>query len=172
MGSFYIFFGFIFLFIPLVYLEVGRPKDLIKAALNLLIGTILIIKHKVFENLSILICLLLTLLVFLYVAEILSSRWNQLTDKEKNEIKTVGEFKKNLSKVSEAVNLGLSNLTESLSFIKYSRNNENINKKKWVRKGENDSIKTSNKNNLLTLEMPKESTIQSEKDTMNEKKNN
>tara|TARA_B100001989_G_C24367593_1_gene377724 strand:- start:190 stop:579 length:390 start_codon:yes stop_codon:yes gene_type:complete len=129
----------------LVYLEVGRPKDLIKAALNLLIGTILIIKHKVFENLSILICLLLTLLVFLYVAEILSSRWNQLTDKEKNEIKTVGEFKKNLSKVSEAVNLGLSNLTESLSFIKYSRNNENINKKKWVRNEKSDIIKSSTK---------------------------
>ncbi len=145
LGSFYIFFGFIFLFIPLVYLEVGRPKDLIKAALNLLIGTILIIKHKVFENLSILICFLLTLLVFLYVAEILSSRWNQLTDKEKNKIKTVGEFKKNLSKISDAINLGVIKLTESVSFIQYFRNNENINKKKWVRNEKRDIIKSSTK---------------------------
>ena len=145
LGYFYIFFGFIFLFIPLFYLEVGRPKDLIKAALNLLIGTILIIKHKVFENLSIVVIFLLSVLVFLYVAEILSSRWNQLTDKEKNQIKTVGEFKKNLLKISEAINLGVSNLIESLSFIKYFRNNENINKKKWVRNEKSDIIKSSTK---------------------------
>tara|TARA_B100000886_G_scaffold267111_1_gene191385 strand:- start:53 stop:442 length:390 start_codon:yes stop_codon:yes gene_type:complete len=127
----------------LLYLEVGRPKDLIKAALNLMIGTILITKQKIFENLSIVICLLLTILILLYVAEVFSSRWNQLTFNEKNQLKTFVEFKKNLSKTLEAINLGVTNLIKSLNFFKYIRNNENINKKKWVRKEKDDIIKSS-----------------------------
>ena len=127
----------------MLYLEVGRPKDLIKAALNLMIGTILITKQKIFENLSIVICLLLTILILLYVAEVFSSRWNQLTFNEKNQLKTFVEFKKNLSKTLEAINLGVTNLIKSLNFFKYIRNNENINKKKWVRKEKDDIIKSS-----------------------------
>ena len=36
----------------------------------------------------------------------------------------------------------------------------------------NDIMNTSNKNNLLTLEMHKKATTQSKKDTINEEKNN
>ena len=52
--------------------------------------------------------------------------------------------------------------------LKFGRKNENLNKKKWVRNDENDNIVNSNKNNLLTLEMPKKATNQSTKDTINE----
>ena len=46
LGSFYIFIGIIFILVPLIYLELGRPRDLIRAFLNLLIGFVLLIKHK------------------------------------------------------------------------------------------------------------------------------
>ena len=46
LGTFYVLVGTIFLTIPIIYLELGKPKDLIKAFLNLLIGLILIIKYK------------------------------------------------------------------------------------------------------------------------------
>ena len=142
LGSFYLLLGSIFLLIPIVYLEVGRPKDLFKAALNLLIGIILIIKNKVFENLSLAIYLLLTILVVSYVTEIFSSRWSQLTEKEKNKLTTLLELKKNLSKISEAIKLGFSNFRNSLNFLKLDRNNKNINKKKWVRNDKNDNIES------------------------------
>ena len=141
LGSFYLLLGSIFLLIPLIYLEVGRPKDLFKAALNLLIGIILIIKNKVFENSSLAIYILLTILVISYVIEIFSARWNQLTDKEKNKLTTLVEFKKNLSKISEAIKLGFSNFKNSLDFFKFAKDNKNINKKKWVRNDKNDNIK-------------------------------
>ena len=134
--------GSIFLLIPIIYLEVGRPKDLFKAALNLLIGIILIIKNKVFENSSLAIYILLTILVISYVIEIFSARWNQLTDNEKNKLTTLVEFKKNLSKISEAIKLGFSNFRNSLNFFKFSGNNKNINKKKWVRNDKNDNIES------------------------------
>ena len=142
LGSFYILLGSIFLFIPLIYLEVGRPKDLIKAFLNLLIGIILIINNNFFDNSFIAIFLLLTALILFYLVEIFSSRWNQLTDQEKSKLTTLVEFKKNISKISEAITLAVSNLKNSLNFFKFDRNNKNINTKTWVRNDNNDNIKS------------------------------
>ena len=142
LGYFYILIGSIFLFIPLIYLEVGRPKDLIKAFLNLLIGIILIIKNNCFDNLFIAILLLGTALFLFYLVEIFSSRWNQLTDQEKSKLTTLMEFKKNLSKISEAITLAVRNFKNSLNFFKFDRNNENLHKKNWVRNDKNDNIKS------------------------------
>ena len=142
LGYFYILLGSIFLFIPLIYLEVGRPKDLIKAFLNLLIGIILIIQNKFFDNSFIAIYLVITALFVFYLVEIFSSRWNQLTDQEKSKLTTLMEFKKNLSKISEAISLAVENFKNSLNFFKFDRNNENLHKKKWVRNDKNDNIKS------------------------------
>ena len=109
IGSIYIFLGLIFLIFPIIYLEIGRPKDLIKAALNLFIGIILIIKNKAFDNLENFVFILITFLVVLYVLEVFSIRWNQLTDKEKIKLTTFVEFKKNVLKVAEATSFGVDN---------------------------------------------------------------
>ena len=138
LGSVFVFFGIVFLIFPLIYLEIGRPKDFIKAGLNLIIGIFLIIKYRIFENSYPIIYLLLTTLSVFYLVEIFSSRWNQLTDKEKVKLITVVEFKKNLSKISAAISLWLSN---SKNFLGLNKNNENFNKKKWVRNDKNDNIK-------------------------------
>ena len=141
LGSFYLVVGTIFLFVPIIYLELGRPKDLIKAFLNLLIGFILIIKNKYIDGSFLVIILLLTLLVFFYLLELFLLRWNQLTDKEKEKLITFLEFKKNLSKILEATNLGIRNSFKPLMFFKFGSNNQNINPKKWVRNDKNDNIK-------------------------------
>ena len=141
IGSSYIAIGTIFLLVPIIYLELGRPKDLIKAFLNLSIGFILIIKNKTLNESFLLIFNLLTLLVVFYVAELFLSRWNQLTDKEKKKITTFLEFKNNLSKILEAINLGVTTFTKPLNFFKFGSNNLNTTTKKWVRNDKNDNIK-------------------------------
>ena len=141
LGSFYIFIGTVFLFVPLIYLELGRAKDLIKAFLNLFIGLILIIKNKTIDESFFLIFLLLTILVVLYLVELFKSRWNQLTDKEIHKLTTFMEFKNNLSKILEAINLGVKNLSKNLNFFNFDKNNRNISPKKWVRNDKNDNIK-------------------------------
>ena len=140
IGSFYIILGSLFLFIPLVYLELGRPKDFIKAALILLIGIILIIKNKVFDDLYLIVQFLITGLIVFLISEIFLSRWHQLTDKEKNKLLTLSELKKNLSKILEAFELGVNNLKKSATFWEFDLNNKNINKKKWVRNDKSDNI--------------------------------
>ena len=141
MGAFFILIGVIFLLIPLIYLELGRPKDLIRSFLNLLIGFALIIKNKTINETIFLIFLLFTLLIVFYLLENFSSRWNQLTDKEKNKLITFLEFKKNLSKILEAINLGVNNFARPLNLFNFGSNNQNTSSKKWVRNDKNDNIK-------------------------------
>ena len=141
LGSFYIVIGVIFLSVPIIYLELGKPKDLIKSFLNLLIGLILIIKNKTIDQSFIVIFLLLTVLFIFYLTEIFLSRWYQLTDIEKKKLTTFLEFKNNLSKILEAVNLGVGNFTKPLNFFNLGGNHKNTTQKKWVRNDKNDNIK-------------------------------
>ena len=138
LGYFYIVVGAVFLLVPLIYLELGRPKDLVKAFLNLLIGLILIIKNKSIDESFFVLFLLFTLLVVLYLFELFTFRWFQLTDKEKNKLTTFLEFKNNLSKILEAINLGVKNLSKPLNFLNYDEKHKNVSLKKWVRNDKND----------------------------------
>ena len=119
LGTFYIVVGTIFLTVPIIYLELGKPKDLIKAFLNLLIGLILIIKNKTIDQSFFVILLLLTLLVIFYLLELFLSRWNQLTDTEKEKVTTFLEFKNNFLKILEAINLGVGNFTKTLNLFNF-----------------------------------------------------
>ena len=141
LGFFYLAIGSIFLLVPIIYLELGKPKDLIKAFLNLSLGFILIIKNKIINESFFVIFLLLTLLVVLYLVELFLSRWNQLTDKEKKKLITFLEFKKNLSKILEATNLGVRNLSKDINFLNFDGNIKKISPKKWERNDKNDKIK-------------------------------
>ena len=154
--------------IPLLYIELGRSRDLIKAGINLAIGLLLIYKQNSFNILYSSIFAVITILLTFYIVEIFSIRWNQLTNQEKNKLQTLEELKKNLSIFLKAISLARQDFLNSNNILKFGRKNENLNKKKWVRNDENDNIVNSNKNNLLTLEMPKKATNQSTKDTINE----
>ena len=141
MGTFYILVGTIYLTVPLIYLELGKPKDLIRAFLNLLIGLILIIKNKTLEESFFVIFLFLTLLVIFYLVELFLSRWCQLTDNEKKKLTTFLEFKKNFLKILESINLIFGDFTKLSNFLNFGSNNKNATQKKWVRNDKNDNIK-------------------------------
>ncbi len=141
LGTFYIAIGTIFLTVPIIYLELGKPKDLIKAFLNLLIGLILIIKNKILDVSFFVIFLFLTVLVIFYLVELFLSRWYQLTDYEKKKLTTFLEFKNNFSKILESINLVFGDLIKSSNFLNFGSNNKNTSQKKWVRNDKNDNIK-------------------------------
>ena len=141
LGTFYILVGTIYLTVPLIYLELGKPKDLIKAFLNLLIGLILIIKHKTLDESFFVILVFFTVLVIFYLIELFLSRWYQLTDKEKKKLITFLEFKNNFLKILESINLVFADFTKTLKFFNFGSNNKNTTQKKWVRNDKNDNIK-------------------------------
>tara|TARA_B100000073_G_scaffold29925_1_gene22859 strand:- start:319 stop:768 length:450 start_codon:yes stop_codon:yes gene_type:complete len=141
LGIFYILIGILFLTVPIIYLELGKPKDLIKAFLNLLIGLIFIIKNKTIDESFFVIFFFLTVLVIFYLVELFSSRWYQLTDNEKKKLTTFLEFKNNFSKIVEAIKLGFGNFSKPLNLFNFGSNNKNLTQKKWVRNDNNDNIK-------------------------------
>ena len=141
LGTFYIVIGTIFLTVPIIYLELRKPKDLIKSFLNLLIGLILIIKNKTLDESFFVIFLFLTVLVIFYLVEVFLSRWNQLTDNEKKKLTTFLELKNNFSKILESINLGFGDFTKPSNFFNFGSNNKNTTQKKWVRNDKNDNIK-------------------------------
>ena len=141
LGIFYILMGTIFLSVPIIYLELGKPKDLIKAFLNLLLGFLLIIKNKTLDESFFVIFLCLTILVIFYLIELFLSRWYQLTDNEKKKLTTFLEFKNNFLKILEAINLGIGNFTKPSNFFNLGSNKKNTTQKKWVRNDKNDNIK-------------------------------
>ena len=104
----------------------------------------LLVKHNVFDRLYSLILIAVTILFIFYLVEIFSIRWNQLTNQEKNKLKTIVELKKNVLTLIEAISLATKDFNNSNNFLKFGRKNENLNKKKWVRKDENDNIVNSN----------------------------
>ncbi len=141
LGTFYILVGAIFLTVPIIYLELGKSKDLIRAFFNLLIGLILIIKNETLDESFFVIFLFLTVLVIFYLVELFLSRWYQLTDIEKKKLTTFSEFKNNFSKILESINLVFRDFNKPLNFFNFGSNNKNITPKKWVRNDKNDNIK-------------------------------
>ena len=141
LGTFYILVGTIFLIVPIIYLELGKPKDLIKAFLNLLIGLILIIKNKTLDESLVVVFFCLTVLVIFYLIELFLSRWYQLTDIEKKKLTTFLEFKNNFLKILESINLIFGDFTKPSNFFNFGSNNKNTTQKKWVRNDKNDNIK-------------------------------
>ena len=141
LGTFYIVIGTIFLTVPIIYLELGKPKDLIRAFLNFLIGLILIIKNKTLDESFFVIFLFLTVLVIFYLVELFLSRWYQLTDIEKKKLTTFLEFKNNFSKILESIKLVSSDFNKPSNFLNFGGNNKNPTQKKWVRNDKNDNIK-------------------------------
>jgi len=141
LGTFYILIGTIFLTVPIIYLELGKPKDLIKAFLNLLIGLILIIKNKTLDESFFVIFLFLTVLVIFYLVVLFLSRWYQLTANEMKKITTFLEFKNNFLKILDSIKLIYVDFTKPSIFFNFGSNSKNTTQKKWVRNDKNDNIK-------------------------------
>ena len=141
LGTFYVVIGTIFLTVPIIYLELGKPKDLIKSFLNLLIGLILIIKNKTLDESFFAIFLFLTILDIFYLVELFLSRWYQLTDNEKKKLTTFLEFKNNFTKILKSINLVFGDFAKPSNFFNFGSNNKNTTQKKWVRNDKNDNIK-------------------------------
>ena len=131
IGVLYLFIGFISMLTALLFIELGRPKDLIKAGLLILLGIFLIIYKNIFTIKISLIVSLNALLITFYFIENFSFRWNQLLDKEKFVIKSWSGLNKNFSEIFKIIILELKNL--SFMNIKNIFKDTSI-KKKWVRK--------------------------------------
>jgi len=170
IGILYIFIGFVSIMTALLFIELGRPKDLIQSGLLILLGTFLIIYKNIFTFKISLIITLNAILISFYFIESFSYRWNLLLEKEKFDIQSLSRLKKNFSIIYEIISIDFKNLFFNNKFKNIFKNTSI--KKKWVRKQDNDNNsidkEASSKEymtNIQTTDFPK-------KDIINDEKNN
>ena len=164
IGILYILIGFVSIITALLFIELGRPKDLTQSGLLILLGVFLIIYKNIFTFKSSSIMALNAVLINLYFIENLKYRWNQLTEKEKLDIKSLSGFVKNFTIIYEIVSVDLKNLLFN-NKIKNIFKNTSI-KKKWVRKKDNNNLsdkEASPKQYIKTTDFSKKDIINDEK---------
>ena len=152
VGTLYVILGFISLFIALLFMELGRPNDLIRSGLIILLGIFLIIYRNIFTLKISLILTLNAVLINFYFFENLSYRWNQLLDKEKFNIKNFSGFNKNFSIIYTIITVDLKNLLFNNN-LKSIFKNTSI-KKKWVRKNDNKRTSDNKLESMKNIKTP------------------
>ena len=164
IGVLYIIIGFISLITALLFIELGRPKDLIQSGLLILLGTFLIIYENIFKFKITLILTLNATLITFYFIENFAYRWNLLLEKEKIDIQSLSGLKEKFSMIYKIISVDFKNI-----FLKNKFKNTSI-KKKWVRKQDNNLIdrEASSKEYMTNIQ----ATDFSKKDIMNDEKNN
>ena len=169
IGVLYLFIGCMSLLTALLFIELGRPKDLIQSGLSILLGIFLIIYKNIFTFKISLILTLNAILISFYFTDNFRYRWNQLLDKEKSDIKSLSGFKKNFSIIYKIISFDFKKLFLNNN-IKNTFKNTSI-KKKWVRKNDNNNPKdkeASSKQYTKNIQ----SADFSKKDIINDDKNN
>ena len=168
IGFSYIVIGFVLIMTSLLFIELGRPKDLIQSGLLILLGTYLLIYKNVFNLKISLILSLNALIISSYFIENFSYRWNLLLEKEKFDIQSLSGLKKNFSIISKIISIDLKNIFLNNKFKNIFKNTSM--KKKWVRGKDNDENsrdkEASSKEymtNIQTTDFPKKDIIDDEK---------
>ena len=145
----YVYFvlGLAYLFIPSIALELGRPKDLLKGGLFFLLAIFLLIKKNTFTSSDLVIIFFNNLICFILIAEINLSRWNNLSELEKESFRNFSVIKNKLLLFLDALKLGNKNLLSKS--LKASTLDKNAVKRVWVR-SEKDNLKNNSQfSNLI-----------------------
>ena len=167
IGVIYLLIGFISLLTALIFIELGRSKDLIQSGLLILQGIFFIIYRNIFTFKVFLILSINALLISFYFIENFSYRWNQLLDKEKFDIKSLSGFKRNFLIIYRIIRLDLKNIFLDNKIGRMFKNTSI--KKKWVRKQDNNNLsdkEASSKQymkNIQTTDFSKKDIINDEK---------
>ena len=145
----YVYFvlGLAYLFIPSIALELGRPKDLLKGGLFFLLAIFLLIKKNTFTSSDLVIIFFNNLICFILIAEINLSRWNNLSELEKESFRNFSVIKNKLLLFLDALKLGNKNLLSKS--LKANTLDKNAVKRVWVR-SEKDNLKNKSQfSNLI-----------------------
>ena len=155
------------LLLPSLFIELGRPKDLVKASLILFVGSTLVLEKNSFSQFSVAIIVLNTSLIGFFLVEIFSFRWNQLSDDERKKLKTFSRIKENIIKLMEAIKLGFTKIINPLKDNILSKETSETTKKKWVRSSQTDAILNSKSTSQDSSDMEVNSTNSDSKVTIN-----
>ena len=139
----YLFFlaGFLILVLPLLLVELSRPRDWLLGGLFLFLGLFLLVENDLLKGSINLLLISMALLYGLMMSEIIKTRWHQLSLKEK---KRIGSFErwfesfKQLGQIFALLGKGFLNVFKSFR----TKSEKPLTEKKWVHPELKKEIKT------------------------------
>ena len=139
-GYLFIIVGLLILALPLILVELSRPRDWLIGGLLLFLGLILIVENDLFRGSISLFVLSIAILFGIMMSEIIQIRWYQLSLEEK---KRIGSFDrwlesfKQLGQIFAVILKGFLNFFKSISF----QSQKPLSEKKWVRSESKEETK-------------------------------
>ena len=137
----FLFLGLMILALPLLLVELSRPRDWLIGGLFLFLGLFLLVENDLLRGSINLLVISMTILYGKLMLEIIQNRWNQLTPQEK---KRIGSFErwflsfKQLGQSFALLGNGFFNF-----FTSFTKKSEKLLKeKKWVHPELKDELKT------------------------------
>ncbi len=139
-GYLFLFFGILILALPLILVELSRPRDWLKGGLFLFLGLFLLVENDLLRGSINLFSFSTVLLYGLMISEIIQNRWYQLSSEEKKRIGSLErwlESFKQLGQIFTLLGKGFFNFFKS-----FRRQSEKpLTHKKWVHPELKDEIK-------------------------------
>ena len=144
-GYLFLFVGFLILFLPLVLVELSRPRDWLMGGLFLFLGLFLLLENDLLRGSINLFVISMAVLYVLMMSEIIQTRWNQLSVEEK---KRIGSFERWLESFKQLGQIFTLVINGCLNFFQsfISQSEKPLSEKKWVRP---ESIDKSKRKEVL-----------------------
>ena len=130
-GYLFIVVGLLILFLPLILVELSRPRDWLIGGLFLFLGLFLLVENDLLKGSINLLVIAMAILYGIMISEIIKTRWYQLSLKEK---KRIGSFErwfesfKQLGQIFALLVNGLLNFFKSF----WTKAEKPLPAKKWI----------------------------------------
>ena len=132
VGDVTLFFGLSVLMLPLLLTELSRPRDAVWGSLILLLALGLITCHDRFNGTLLIVLISGSLLISRLVVEVGQSRWQQLSEDEKNRFASFERWKTGIRQFGETIAQFVMILSGWMKIVRPIAS-EKTKKKKWVR---------------------------------------
>jgi len=163
-GYLFLVVGLLILALPLILVELSRPRDWLIGGLFLFLGVFLLVENDFLRGSINLLVISMSILNGLTMFEIIQNRWFQLSFEEKKRIESFDRWFESIRQIGQiSTQIG----KRSLKTLKdFSFNTEKPSKeKKWVRSDLKDEIKNKADKQLVSTNSKK---IRNQKLTENE----
>ena len=158
-GYLFLFVGFFILVLPLILVELSRPRDWLIGSLCSFLGLFLLVENNFLRGSLNLLVIAMSVLYGIMMSEIIRNRFNQLSDEEKKALSTSERWLvslKQLGKIVSSVGNGV-----AMFFKSTFKNEKPQADKKWVRpelkeerdKKVTDAFDATDSNKLLNQEL-------------------
>jgi hypothetical protein len=130
-GYLFLFIGFLILALPLMLVELSRPRDWLMGGLFLFLGLFLLVENDLLRGSINLLVMSMTILYGKMILEIIQNRWYQLSPEEKKRIGSFQRWLESFKQLGQSLALlGNGFLNFFTSFTTQSK--KTIKEKKWV----------------------------------------